>query len=176
MRKPRYKLKGIMLLTTVVAVAAWILLAGGIFLTQSGSFQMFSAAMVQRQAQYLAMVDEKALSQIRYDELTKADSFTKLGLHTNRAEVKSANVTGWEDEITVGSEKKMSNTSDGVAWPYKIVSVNIYRQGDTEPRYTLQVPFVRQAETYSKEEVAEMLKRIKATFTTADVEKMFKKK
>ena len=160
MRDSRYKLKGLMLITTVVAVAAWILLAGGIFLTQSNSFQAFGAGLMQLQAQYLAHVDAKALSTIRYDTLNQANSFTKVGLHTGRATMKNVNIQGWEDEIIVGSERKMSSTANG-EWPYRIVTVNIYRAGDTIPRTTLSVPFVRQAETYSKEEAEAMVKKIK---------------
>jgi len=160
MRDSRYKLKGLMLITTVVAVASWILLAGGVFLTQSNSFQAFGAGLMQLRAQYLAKVDAKALSTIRYDTLGSADSFTKVGLHTGRAAMKNTNDTGWEDEIKVGSEKKMSSTSNG-EWPYRIVTVNIYREGDTIPRYTLDIPFVRQAETYSKEEADALVKKIK---------------
>lgn len=159
MRKPRHKLKGVMLITTVIAVMAWILLAGGVFLTQSNSFQAFGAGLMQLQAQYLAKVDAKALSTIRYDKLGNEGSFTEIGLHTSRATMKNTNATGWEDEIRVGSEKTLSSTLNG-EWPYRIVTVNIYRQGDSIPRYTLDVPFVFQAETYSKEEVDAMVKKL----------------
>jgi len=175
MQKTKYKLKGVMLITTTVAVAAWIMIAGAIFLTQSNSFQAFSAVMVEREAQYLAAVDAKALTALRYDDLTSSDAYTKVGLHQSRGTMTNGNVTGWEDEVKLGSEQKLGSNSNG-EWPYRMATINIYKKGESMPRSSLDVLLIKQAETYTKAEVTQKLQSIKATWTVDDVKKLFKEK
>jgi len=105
MRKPRYKLKGLMLLTTVVAVAAWILLAGGVFLTQSSQFQMLVANRSEEQAKQYAEVDVNLLQLMDYTKLTDASALASHKLHLNRAQIQTVDAPDWEDEISIGSEQ-----------------------------------------------------------------------
>ena len=158
MRRTKLKLKGIMLVTTIVTIAAWILLSGGIFFLQSNYFQGFATRTFRAQARSFACTDAELLSAVRYDDLEGDDAFTKVNLHKGRAAIGYGNSDGWEDELVVGAEQSLGDSSE--EWKYRIVTINIYRQGDTIPRYTLAKPFVRQAEGYTKEEVDKLIKKI----------------
>lgn len=109
----RYKLRGIMLITTVVAVAAWILLAGGIFLTQSSQFQMLGARKIEEQARQYAEVDAQVLKYVAYDKLTDETTLKGYKLHLKRAKMETVDAADWEDEIIMGDEKKSSDKSGG---------------------------------------------------------------
>ena len=113
MRNSRYKLRGIMLITTVVAVAAWILLAGGIFLTQSSQFQMLGARKIEEQARQYAEVDAQVLKYVAYDKLTDETTLKGYKLHLKRAKMETVEAADWEDEIIMGDEKKSSDKSGG---------------------------------------------------------------
>lgn len=114
MQITRYKLRGVMLITTVVAVAAWILLAGGIFLTQSSQFQMLGARKIEEQARQYAEVDAQILKYVAYDKLTDANTLKGYKLHLKRAKMETVEAADWEDEITISNEKKSSDKSGGV--------------------------------------------------------------
>ena len=113
MQHSRYKLRGIMLITTVVAVAAWILLAGGIFLTQSSQFQMLGARKIEEQARQYAEVDAQVLKYVAYDKLTDETTLKGYKLHLKRAKMETVDAADWEDEIIMGDEKKSSDKSGG---------------------------------------------------------------
>ena len=104
-----------MLITTVVAVAAWILLAGGIFLTQSSQFQMLGARKIEEQARQYAEVDAQVLKYVAYDKLTDETTLKGYKLHLKRAKRETVDAADWEDEIIMGDEKKSSDKSGGVS-------------------------------------------------------------
>lgn len=106
---PRYKLKGLLLITTVVAVMAWILLAGGIFLTQSSQSQMLSASRMEEQARQYAEEDARRLQLIEYGKVTDSGALANFKLHSNRGQIQTVDAPDWEDEISVGSEQKSSS-------------------------------------------------------------------
>lgn len=139
MQITRYKLRGVMLITTVVAVAAWILLAGGIFLTQSSQFQMLGARKIEEQARQYAEVDAQILKYVAYDKLTDATTLKSYKLHLKRAKMETVEAADWEDEITIGPEKKSSDKSGG----YRVATINIYRKGDTKPRWSMDAILVK---------------------------------
>jgi len=152
MRDSRYKLKGLMLITTVVAVAAWILLAGGIFLTQSSQFQMLGANKMEEQARQFAEVDANLLQLVEYGKLTDAGTLSNFKLHTNRAQIQTVDAPDWEDEISIGNEQRAS--SGGL---FRVATINIYRKGDTKPRCGLNVPIVKDAQMYSRSQLDKMI-------------------
>jgi len=139
MQMSRYKLHGVMLLTTVVAVAAWILLAGGIFLTQSSQFQMLGARKIEEQARQYAEVDAQILKYVAYDKLADENTLKGYKLHLKRAQIETVDAADWEDEITISDEKKSSDKSGG----YRVATVNIYRKDDTKPRWSMDVILVK---------------------------------
>ena len=151
MRNSRYKLRGIMLITTVVAVAAWILLAGGIFLTQSSQFQMLGARKIEEQARQYAEVDAQVLKYVAYDKLTDTNTLKSYKLHLKRAKLETVDVADWEDEITIGPEKKSSDNSGG----YRVATINIYRKGDTKPRWSMDAILVKGAKNSSESNTGE---------------------
>ena len=152
MRMSNYRLRGLMLITTVVAVAAWILLAGGIFLTQSSQFQMLGASKMEEQARQYAEVDANLLQLIEYGKLTDSSTLASYKLHTNRAQIQTVDAPDWEDAISIGSEQTAS--SGGV---YRVATIDIYRKGDTEPRVSLNVPIVKDAQMYSRSQLDKMI-------------------
>ena len=109
MKITKYKLRGLMLITTVVAVVAWILLAGGIFLTQSSQFQMLGARKVEDQARQYAEVDAQALKLIEYSKITDNSTLSKLHLHLSRGQIQTVTAPDWEDEISIGKEQTASS-------------------------------------------------------------------
>lgn len=135
-----------MLITTVVAVAAWILLAGGIFLTQSSQFQMLGARKIEEQARQYAEVDAQVLKYVAYDKLTDETTLKGYKLHLKRAKMETVEAADWEDEIIMGDEKKSSDKSGG----YRTATVNIYRKGDTKPRWSMDVILVKGAKNSSE--------------------------
>lgn len=151
MRDSRYKLKGLMLITTVVAVAAWILLAGGIFLTQSSQFQMLGARKIEEQARQYAEIDAQVLKYVPYAKLTDEATLKSYKLHTKRAKMETVEAADWEDEITFSEEKKSSDKSGG----YRTATVNIYRKDDTKPRWSFDVILVKGAKNSSKTDTGE---------------------
>ena len=145
MQITRYKLRGVMLITTVVAVAAWILLAGGIFLTQSSQFQMLGARKIEEQARQYAEVDAQILKYVAYDKLTDANTLKGYKLHLKRAKMETVEAADWEDEITISNEQKSSDKSGG----YRVATINIYRKGDTKPRWSMDAILVKGAKNSS---------------------------
>ena len=156
MRDSRYKLKGLMLITTVVAVAAWILLAGGIFLTQSSQFQMLGARKVTDLARQYAEIDAQALRLVEYSKLTDNSTLSKCQLHLSRGQIQTVTAPDWEDEISIGKEQTAS--SGGV---FRVATINIYRKGDTKPRWSEDVPIVKDAQLYSRAEIDKMIADVK---------------
>ena len=108
MRISKYRLHGLMLITTVVAVAAWILLAGGIFLTQSSQFQMLGARKIEEQARQYAEVDAQALKLVEYSKIADNSTLSKLHLHLSRGQIQTVTAPDWEDEISIGKEQTAS--------------------------------------------------------------------
>ena len=114
MQTSRYKRRGVMLLTTVVAVVAWIILAGAIFFTQSSQFQLLMADQYSAQAKLYADADAKLLRFMDYSKLTDANELAKVKLHTGRDSIQIANAPEWEDEISIGSGQ-MTSSGGGTA-------------------------------------------------------------
>ena len=148
MRNSRYKLRGIMLITTVVAVAAWILLAGGIFLTQSSQFQMLGARKIEEQARQYAEVDAQVLKKIPYTDLENETILKNHKLHLKRAHIESVVADeNWEDEIIIGKEQTSSDKNNG---KYRIAVINVYRKDDKQPRKKIKLLLVQKSSNSAK--------------------------
>ena len=154
MRRTKYKLKGVLLITTIVAVAAWILLAGGIFLSQSSQFQMLGAQKDEDQAKQYAEVDANLLKLIDYGKLTDESTLADYKLHLDRDQIQTVDAPDWEDEISIGDEQKFQ--LGGVC---RIATINIYHKGDTKPRASVNVPIMKDAQMYSRSQVDDMIKK-----------------
>ena len=117
MRRTKYKLKGVLLITTIVAVAAWILLAGGIFLSQSSQFQMLGAQKDEDQAKQYAEVDANLLKLIDYGKLTDESTLADYKLHLDRDQIQTVDAPDCEDEISIGNEQSSSSVGYAASRP-----------------------------------------------------------
>lgn len=157
----RMKYKGVALVGTVAAMIAWILLSYGIFTVQSSQFQMFVASRDAVNAQKLAEVDASLIKMIGYDDVTNDSALKELNLHLGRENMQTVTVDGnWQDEIIISEEK--ANSGDSDYGNFRIATINIYKSGDTEPRYSKQVPILKSGQTYSKKAIDDFMTELKA--------------
>lgn len=146
-----------MLITTVVAVAAWIFLAGGIFLSQSSWLQMLNTNKMEEQARQYGQVDAKLLRLVDYDKLTDSSTLADFKLHMPRGKIQTIDAPDWEDEISFGNEQ---SASTGGA--YRVASISVYYADETEPRAKLNIPIVRDAQWYTRKQVDKIIEDTKA--------------
>lgn len=151
-----HKLKGVALVATTTAMIAWMLLAYGIFTVQSSQFQMLISNRDSVNAQKLAEIDAELIKLLSYDQISNNSAFAELNLHTNRGTIQTVKLDGadsnWQDEIII------SDAGGGV----KIATINIYKDGDTIPRSSLQIPILKSGQTYSKKAFDEFIEELKA--------------
>lgn len=150
----KYKLKGVALIGTVAAILAWMMLAYGVFTVQSSQFNMIAAGKSAMEAQQYAEIDANLLKLINYDDIDDASVLSTLNLHTARGDIKTVEADGWQDEIVISSEQNNGSDDDG---RFRVATVNIYKEGDSTPRYSMEVPLVSGAQTYTRQEIDEMV-------------------
>lgn len=160
MRK-RYKYAGFALVGTIAAIVAWITMSYGMFMAQNAQFEMLISGKDSINAQKLAEVDGSLLRLVPYDELSNGSSLGELNLHHSRSAMQSVSTSGvWQDEIRIGSEK--NNGTDSKYGNYRIATVNIYKEGDVTPRFSLQTPVLSYTQPYIRKEVDEFIEERKA--------------
>ena len=148
----RYKRRGVMLITTVVAVTAWILLAGGLFLAQSGELQMLAANHEENQAKQYAEVNANLLKGIDYSQLTDANILAKFHLHMDRGTIQTVDAPDWEDEIAISNEKTARSGAK-----FRTATINIYQKGDTKPRFRLDISLEKDVQPPTRGEIDKMI-------------------
>ncbi len=130
-KKSRFKKPGSILATTLVAAIVWIMIAQAMFVVSSGQFKMIKSSRVALQAQQYAEITVDTLKNINYDELDTE------GAHSRQSIKGIAESSDWEDEVTIGAESTIAGSDDV---KQRIATVNVYKKGDTLPRFTLEVP------------------------------------
>lgn len=157
----RIKVRGVALVGTVAAVIAWILLSYGIFTVQSSQFQMLISSNNSLNAQKLAEIDAALLKMVNYEDVTNNSALGEYNLHLDRGNLKSISVDGgWQDEIIISSEKLNKNDPD--YGRFRIATINIYQDGDTEPRFSMQVPLTKSEQSYSRKTIDEFIEALRA--------------
>lgn len=122
-RKGSFFLTEMVLLCIVISVSAGALLS--LF---SGSFKNLEAVKSQTQALQFAEVKASELRVTSYNDLdSKAQA---------RAAIPSTN---FEREVVIGSEEDIGGGNK-----QKIATINIYRPGEAQPRFSLPVPLSSQ--------------------------------
>ena len=158
------KYKGFAVVGTVAAVIAWIVMIYGIFMVQSNQFQMLISGKDAINAQKLAEVDGSLVRLVDYDELNNSSALNALNLHTNRDTLQTVTFAEgeniWQDEIKIGEEQ--NNGTDSPYGNFRIATVNIYKNGDTIPRFSLTTPILRYAQPYTREEIDKFIEERKA--------------
>lgn len=147
-------LEGVLLLGLISAVSF------GMTSIMSSNFSALSASKEANQAQQLAEVDANLLRLVKYDELDSATALSDVKLHTGRSAIQSTNVTGWEDEIKIGSEQ--TNGGDGDDGVFRIATINIYRKGESLPKYSVSVPLVKGAQGMTRKEILEITDQLQS--------------
>ena len=124
------KKQGFMLLSAVLSSIVFMMLAGSFFALYGGQFSLIQNGRTALQAQQYAEIDANTLSLLSYNNL---DS----GAHARHSITNIANATGWEDEIIVGPEQIIDESTKN---KQRIATVNIYKTGDNQSRYSLSLP------------------------------------
>lgn len=156
----RYKSKGVAMVGTVAALVAWILLSYGIFTVEGSQFQMLISSNQSLNAQKLAEIDAALIKMVNYEEVTNSSALGKVNLHLGRDNLKSiSDADGWQDEIIISNEKIKGNDPDHGR--FRVATINIYREGDTEPRFSMQVPVTKSGQTYSRKTIDDFIEELK---------------
>ena len=129
-RNKKYKRSGSILASVMVAAIVWIMIAQSMFITFSGQFKMISSSRTALQAQQYAEIALDKLKNINYDELDVS------GAH-GRKKIEGISSDDWQDEVTIGAESTIAGSDDA---KQRIATVNVYKVGDTLPRYTVELP------------------------------------
>lgn len=131
------KKPGYLLLQAILAMTAFTMMSYGLVLAFSSSFNMYGASKVALEAQQYAEIEANTLKMLGYDKLATAGH--------NRAALSYAG--DWESQITIGNEQVIDADNDN---RMRIVSVDIFKNGDTTSRYTLNVPLTSQGASKDK--------------------------
>ena len=130
------KVGGYVLLETVLAMIAFSMLSMAFFTIFSGQFSMINSSADAMQAQQYAEIDAQQLRLMNYydldDEGAKSRSAMTSWSNPNNL---------WEDEITIGNELVIDDYTQS---KQRIATIKIYRQGDTLPRFSFEVPISSQ--------------------------------
>ena len=134
-RNSRYKSRGSILVITALAAIVWIFIAQSLFIVGTGGFGMIKSSRVALQAQQYAEIEVDRLKNVAYENLDSD------GAHSRQA-IANIQESGWEDEVSIGSEHSISGSDNA---KQRIATVNVYKSGDTLPRFTLEVPLSSQS-------------------------------
>lgn len=133
-RNSRHKSRGSILVITALAAIVWIFIAQSLFIVTTSGFGMLKSSRIALQAQQYAEISVDRLKNIAYENLDSD------GAHS-RQSISGIQESGWEDEVTIGSEQEINGSNDA---KQRIATVNVYKSGDTLPRFTLEVPLSSQ--------------------------------
>lgn len=134
-RNSRYKSSGSILVITALAAVVWIFIAQSLFIVGAGGFGMIKSSRVALQAQQYAEIEVDRLKNVAYENLDSD------GAHSRQA-IANIQESGWEDEVSIGSEYSIIGSDNA---KQRIATVNVYKSGDTLPRFTLEVPLSSQS-------------------------------
>lgn len=143
-RNNRYKSRGSILVITALAAIVWIFIAQSLFIVGAGGFGMIKSSRVALQAQQYAEIEVDRLKNVAYENLDSD------GAHSRQA-IANIQESGWEDEVSIGSEHAISGSDDA---KQRIATINVYKSGDTLPRFTLEVPLSSQSSNSDNEQSA----------------------
>lgn len=141
-RNSRYKSRGSILVITALAAIVWIFIAQSLFIVGAGGFGMIKSSRVALQAQQYAEIEVDRLKNVAYENLDSN------GAHSRQA-IANIQESGWEDEVSIGSEHSISGSDNA---KQRIATVNVYKSGDTLPRFTLEVPLSSQSSNSGNEQ------------------------
>lgn len=134
------KFKAFMIANIILALVATSVFAFSLMVTIPSMFGSLDAERVAAQAMQYAEVEANIVKLLNYDDLDDTSVLTSSNLHTTRQTLDAIDVSGWEDQITIGDENVMGDGEN----KYRIAQIDIYKTGDTVPRASLNVPLTSQ--------------------------------
>jgi len=139
------KFKAFMIANVILALVATSVFAFSLMVTVPSMFGSLDAERVAAQAMQYAETEANIVKLLKYEDLTNNSVLSASKLHTTRQTLNAISVSGWEDKVTIGSEKTMGDGNK-----YRIAQIDIYKKGDTVPRATLNVPLSSQGSVANK--------------------------
>ena len=125
----KFKKKGMMLLSAVLAAFLLTMVASGYFMTLTGSFNAIKSGGEAIQAQRYAEIEANKLSLLAYNDLD-----SKVSQNVWK---KSDADEGWEYKVNLGPEKVVDPSTNS---KQRIATVSIRKEGDATDRFQMKVP------------------------------------
>lgn len=130
MKYLRKKAKGSLLIAAALSAIVFMLIASSFATMFSAQFSTLDAGRTATKAQRYAEIEANTLTLTPYDDLHSLN---------RQAITDVAEADGWQKEVVIGPEKVIGDDNK-----QRIATVKIYRDGETQPRYTTQLPLSTQ--------------------------------
>ena len=143
------KKRGYILLQSILAMAAFTMMSYGLVLAFSSGFNMYGASKTALEAQQYAEITANNLKLKSYSDVPSS-AHSKQNI---------SYASGWQEEVKIGGESVIDASTNN---KMRIATINVYKTGDTTPRYTLNVPLTSQGyynmnDYYTKSQISQLL-------------------
>ena len=126
------KKSGSILLEAVLAILLMSMASYGLAMTSALQFNQLEAKQVANEAEQYAMNEVEYLRRVGFDDLDEA-------LHDRKSNLEFSGVDGWESVTSFVTEKAIDDDRS-----IKIAKVEVYKEGENIPRYSMEVPLSSQ--------------------------------
>lgn len=126
------KKSGFILLEAVLAILLMSMASYGLAMTSALQFNQLEAKQVANEAEQYAMNEVEYLRRVGFDDLDEA-------LHDRKSNLEFSGVDGWESVTSFVTEKAIDDDRS-----IKIAKVEVYKEGENIPRYSMEVPLSSQ--------------------------------
>ena len=132
------KKSGFILLEAVLAILLMSMASYGLAMTSALQFNQLEAKQVANEAEQYAMNEVEYLRRVGFDDLDEA-------LHDRKSNLEFSGVDGWESVTSFVTEKAIDDDRS-----IKIAKVEVYKEGENIPRYSMEVPLSSQGSDNKK--------------------------
>lgn len=126
------KKSGFILLEAVLAILLMSMASYGLAMISALQFNQLEAKHVANEAEQYAMNEVEYLKQVGFYDLDEA-------LHDRKSNFEFSGVDGWESVTSFVTEKVIDDDRS-----VKIAKVEVYKEGENIPRYSMEVPLSSQ--------------------------------
>ena len=126
------KKSGFILLEAVLAILLMSMASYGLAMTSALQFNQLEAKHTANEAEQYALNEVKYLREVGYYDLDEA-------LHDRKSNFEFSGVDGWESVTSFVTEKVIDDDTS-----IKIAKVEVYKEGENIPRYSMEVPLTSQ--------------------------------
>ena len=120
------------MLEAVLAILLMSMASHGLVMPSALQFNQLEAKQVANEAEQYAMNEVEYLRQVGFDDLDEA-------LHDRKSNLEFSGVDGWESVTSFVTEKAVDDDRS-----IKIAKVEVYKEGENIPRYSMEVPLPSQ--------------------------------